>query len=291
MTHKINLRYIFIAVAIVLTIGVTTVFCTRIETKEEANRIMLPSIDNVPEEHWARLAEKKIFLGHMSVGYNIIDGIRDILNEYRQIRLNIVQARDPAEFDLPIFAHAQVGTNGDPVSKIKSFTSIMDAGVGNKVDMAFFKFCYVDIMRDSDPQKILDWYSTAIEDMEGRYPKTRFLHATTPIRSVPKGAKASLKQFVKRLIGKPGVLDDNRMRLFYNKLLNDAYGETVSVFDLALIESVRPNGLRCYAAKGAERVYVMAPEYTEDGGHLNRLGRKKVAEQLLIFLAEMANSL
>lgn len=291
MIHKINICYIFIAVSVVLTIGVTTMFCTRIKTKEDTNRIMLPSIDNVPQEYWVKLAEKKIFFGHKSVGYNIIDGIKDILSECEQIKLNIVEARDPAEFDLPIFAHSQVGSNTDPVSKIEGFTSIMDAGVGNKVDIAFFKLCYIDIMRDSDPQKILDRYSAAIEDLEGRYPRTRFLHVSTPIRSVPKGAKGNLKQFVKLLIGKPGVLDDNVTRLRYNKSLNDAYYETGSVFDLALIESVRPDGLRCYAAKGAERVYVMAPEYTEDGGHLNHLGRKKVAEQLLIILAEMANSL
>lgn len=289
--HKINMHYIFMAVAIVSTIGVTTMFCTRIRTKEDVNRIMLPSIDNVPHEYWAKLAEKKIFFGHKSVGYNIIDGIEDILNEYKQIKLNIVETGDPAEFDLPIFAHSQVGRNKDPASKIESFTNIMDAGVGNKVDIAFFKFCYVDVMRDSDPRKILDRYSAAIEDMEGRYPRTRFLHVTAPICSVPKGAKKNLKQSVKLLIGKPGVLDDNMMRLRYNKLLNDAYCATGSVFDLALVESVRPSGLRCYAAKGAEKVYVMAPEYTEDGGHLNRLGRKKVAEQLLIILAEMANSL
>ena len=291
MTYKINIRCVFIAVAVVLTIGVTTMFCTRIKTKEDTNRIMLPSIDDVPQEYWVKLAEKKIFFGHKSVGYNIIDGIEDILNECKHIKLNIVEARDPAEFDVPIFAHSQVGRNRDPVSKIESFTNIMDAGVGNKVDIAFFKLCYADVMQDSDPQKILDRYSAAIEDMEGRYPRTRFLHVSTPIRSVPKGVKRNLKQFIKLLIGKPGVLDDNTMRLRYNKLLEDTYCATGSVFDLALIESVRPGGLRCYAAKGAERVYVMAPEYTEDGGHLNRLGRKKAAEQLLIILAEMANSL
>ena len=265
--------------------------CTRMKTKEDTNRIMLKSIDDVPHEYWVKLAEKRIFFGHKSVGYNIIDGIEDILNECKQIKLNIVETCDPAEFDLPIFAHSQVGSNTDPVSKIESFTNIMDVGVGNKVDIAFFKFCYVDVTRDSDPQKILDRYRAAIEDMEDRYPQTRFLHVSAPIRSVPKGAKRTLKQSVKLLIGKPGVLDDNMMRLRYNKLLNDAYFETGSVFDLALIESLRPGGLRCYADKGTERVYVMAPEYTEDGGHLNRLGRKKVAEQLLIILAETANSL
>ena len=291
MIHKISIHYILMAVAVVLTIGVTTMLCTRMKTKEDTNRIMLKSIDDVPQEYWVKLAEKRIFFGHKSVGYNIIDGIEDILNECKQIKLNIVETCDPAEFDLPIFAHSQVGSNTDPVSKIESFTNIMDVGVGNKVDIAFFKFCYVDVTRDSDPQKILDRYRAAIEDMEDRHPQTRFLHVSAPIRSVPKGAKRNLKQFVKLLIGKPGVLDDNMMRLRYNKLLNDAYFETGSVFDLALIESLRPGGLRCYADKGTERVYVMAPEYTEDGGHLNDVGRKKVAEQLLIILAEMANSL
>ena len=35
----------------------------------------------------------------------------------------------------------------------------------------------------------------------------------------------------------------------------------------------------------------MVPEYTEDGGHFNDQGKKKVAEQLLIILAEVANKL
>jgi lysophospholipase L1-like esterase len=33
----------------------------------------------------------------------------------------------------------------------------------------------------------------------------------------------------------------------------------------------------------------MVPEYTDDGGHLNEKGRKRVAEQMLIILAEVAN--
>ncbi len=78
------------------------------------------------------------------------------------------------------------------------------------------------------------------------------------------------------------------IRQHYNELLNSAYSKTGPFFDLALIESVNTSGFACYALKGAEKVSVMAPEYTEDGGHLNSQGRKKVAEQLLIILAEMA---
>jgi hypothetical protein len=164
----------------------------------------------------------------------------------------------------------------------------MDSGVGNNVDIAFFKFCYVDIMRDSDPQKIFNGYSAAIEELKQRYPNTKFLHVTVPIRSTPKGAKKFLKQTVKLLIGKPGFFEDNVVRHSYNDLLNNTYSKTGPFFDLARIESVNPVGLGCYAIKGAGKVPVMAPEYTEDGGHLNRLGRKKVAEQLLIILAEIA---
>jgi len=132
----------------------------------------------------------------------------------------------------------------------------MDTGAGGKVDIAFFKFCYVDIMRDSDPQEIFDSYRTVLEELKKRYPDTKFLHITVPIRSVPKGLKKNLKQSVKLLIGMPGDLEDNMMRERYNKFLRDAYSKTEPFFDLALIESVNPAGFRCYTAKGTKKVNV-----------------------------------
>ena len=286
---KIKRRYLFIYVIALSIIGVLTMFVTKIKTRTDTNKITLPSIDDVPGESWAKLAARKIFFGHQSVGYNIIDGIADVLNERDYIKLDVVEGCEPTTFDLPVLAHSQVGKNTDPVSKIRSFKNIMDAGAGGKVDMAFFKFCYVDIMRDSDPQEIFDGYRMALEELKNRYPDTKFLHITVPVRSVPIGARKSFKQSVKLLIGMPGVLDDNMMRQRYNKLLRDAYSKTEPFFDLALIESVNPDGLRCYAARGTEKVNVMASEYTDDGGHLNIQGRRKVAEQLLIILAEMAS--
>ena len=285
---KVRSLQIFIAIAALLAVGVLTMVTTRIKTRIDSNKITLPSIDDIPRDYWAKLAEKKIFFGHQSVGYNIIDGITDIINERNDIKLNVIEAREPATFDRPVFAHSQVGMNTEPFSKIKRFVDIMDAGAGSKVDIAFFKFCYVDIMRDSNPQKIFDGYSAALEGLKDRYPNTKFLHVTVPIRSVPKGARKKLKQTVKLLIGRPGFLEDNMMRRRYNDLLNDAYSKTGPFFDIALIESVNASGFSCHAVKGAEEVYVMAPEYTEDGGHLNSRGRKKMAEQLLIILAGIA---
>jgi len=271
-----------------LAVGTLTMITARIKTMTGTNKEAFHSIDDVPKEYWSKLAEKKVFFGHQSVGYNIIDGIKDIVNERDYIELNIVETREPAAFDGPVFAHSQVGMNTKPLSKIKHFKEIMDSGVGSKVDIAFFKFCYVDIMRDSDPREIFDGYRDAIKGLQSRYPETQFLHVTVPIRSVPKGIKRNLKQSVKLLIGKPGFFEDNMMRRSYNELLKDAYSKTEALFDLALIESVNTGGFRCHAIKGAEKVQVMAPEYTEDGGHLNNLGRRKAAEQLLIILAEIA---
>jgi hypothetical protein len=285
---KLRVFYIFAAAAGLLAVAFLTMLLTRIKTTTDADKITFPSIDDVPKVYWAELADKKIFFGHQSVGYNFIDGIKDIINERDYIKLNVIETCEPAAFNQPVFAHAQVGMNTKPFSKIKSFEQIVDSGVGNKVDIAFFKFCYVDITRDSDPKKICDAYRAALKELKDRYPAAIFLHVTVPIRSVPKGLKRGLKQSVKSIIGKPGFLEDNSMRESYNELLRNAYSGKAALFDLARVESVNSGGCRCHVLKGARKVFVTAPEYTEDGGHLNSLGRKEAAEQLLITLAEIA---
>lgn len=264
-------------------------FPMSIKTRPDTQKVELPSIDDVPAEYWRALAGERIFFGHQSVGYNIIDGITDLANERARVKLNVVETCGPEAFERPVLAHARVGRNCDPASKIEGFRNVMEAGVGDKADIAFFKFCYVDVTRDSDPKRIFDIYGAAMEKLKRQYPRTRFIHVTVPLCSMPKGIKRSLKQSVKSLIGKPGIADDNVMRERYNNVLRDAYSGKEPVFDLALIESINPDGLKCYAVGRAEKVPVMAPEYTDDGGHLNSAGRKKVAEQLLIILAQTAN--
>jgi len=285
---KLRVLFIFIAAAGLLAVGTLTMAITGIKTRTDANKVTFPSIDDVPKEYWVKLADKKVFFAHQSVGYNIIDGITEIINERDDIKLKILETCEPAAFDQPVFAHSQVGMNTKPFSKIQRFREIMDSGVGGSVDIAFFKFCYVDIMRDSDPRGIFDGYRAAMEELKGRYPKIKFLHVTVPMRSVPKGIKGNLKQSVKSLLGEPGFFEDNMMRQSYNELLRNFYSTKEPFFDLALIESVNRDAFRCYVSKGSERVCVMAPEHTEDGGHLNSLGARKVAEQLLIILAEIA---
>lgn len=258
-------------------------------TRTEREKLTLPSIDDVPVHSWTKLAEKKIFFGHQSVGYNIVDGILDVMSEYDHVNLRIAETREPAEFRQPIFAHSRVGRNTDPLSKIENFKDVMDCGIGENVDIAFFKFCYVDLASDSDLLRIFTSYSSMLEELKSRYSEVEFLHVTVPIVSLPRGARASLKHSLKLISGKPSILQENVMRARYNKLLSDAYSKTEAVFDLAFLESVDSAGFRCYVGKDGQKVHVLAPEYTEDGGHLNRAGKRRIAEQLLIALARKAN--
>jgi hypothetical protein len=282
-------RNILAAAAAVSIIAAVSIFSVRIKTRREVNKTQLPSIDEVPKEYWAKLAEKKIFFGHKSVGSNIIDGIRDVMNERSYIKLRIVETTDPNDFDEPVFAHAAIGSNANPGSKIDAFREVMNSGIADKADIVFFKFCYVDINNNSDVSTIFNDYTQALAQMQDKYPTTRFLYVTVPVRSVPKGAKRIIKFFVKSLIGKATVVQDNIKRLQFNRLLCETNTADNSIFDLALAETVDPDGARCYVKKGDQKVFVMAPEYTEDGGHLNQKGRKKAAEQLLIVLARIAN--
>ena len=73
----------------------------------------------------------------------------------------------------------------------------------------------------------------------------------------------------------------------FNDLLREELGKEELLFDLALIEATFPDGTRNVHQKDGQSFHALVPEYTYDGGHLNEKGRRIVAEQLLIFLANL----
>jgi hypothetical protein len=157
--------------------------------------------------------------------------------------------------------------------------------VGEKTDFAFFKFCYVDISSRTDVKSVFFEYKKTMDILIDEFPKTKFLHVTAPLTARQGGAKA----LVKKLIGKPiGGYDDNMKRAQYNTFLRKAYDGKAPIFDLAKIESTSYNGKRSSFTRNGTIYYSVVPEYTNDGGHLNKKGRKVVAEQLLIFLANLS---
>ena len=286
---KFQIDCIAPSVAAFALIVVSVFYFAVLRTRDEEPDIHLTRIENVPRERWRTLAGMKVFFGHQSVGRNIIDGMVEVGAEHDFVDLNIRATSEPADFDGPLFAHSPVGETRKPSSKVNHFREIIDSGIGGKADIAFFKFCYVDMTRDSNPGKLFSEYRAVVDELVKRYPDTRFLHVTVPLRSPPEKRGGKGKSFFKSFLGRGEEwLDDNRQRQHFNELLVNAYGTRRNVFDLALIESTEPDGHRYSRKKGGRDVYFLAPDYTYDGGHLNEEGRKWVAEQLLIFLAGCA---
>jgi len=251
-----------------------------------------PSIKDVPASSWQKLSEKKIFFGHQSVGNNILDGIKGLMKDNPQIKLNIVQINTPTEFSGPVFAHAWIGQNTKPQSKIEAFTYFLDNGVGNNADIAFFKFCYVDVTARTDVQRLFSAYKNTMSRLKNKFPKIRFIHMTTPLTSKLTGLDAwtrKTKNLVKKIIGRPVFgYHDNIERNQFNEMLRREYADKEPLFDLAKIESTFPDGTRASFTKEGKTFYFLVPAYTHDGGHLNEKGRKIVAEQLLILLTNLA---
>ena len=247
-------------------------------------KVHFTSIKDIPESTWSKLSRKKIFFGHQSVGFNIIDGLKDLMKENPQIKLNIVETSNPSDFNHPLFAHVRVGKNMNPKSKIDAFADFMQKGIGNKADIAFFKFCYVDVMAGTDSQKVFDDYKKSMSNLTKKYPKTIFVHVTVPLKQKQTGPKA----WIKKIIGRPlSGVDDNIKRKQFNELLKKEYNGKEPVFDLAKVESTHPDGRTETFTKDGDIFYSLVPDYTYDGGHLNETGRKLAAEQLLVLLANL----
>jgi len=252
---------------------------------------MLPPLQSVPKAAWQKLAGKTIFFGHHSVGYNILDGVRDISAEDSGVQLEIVETSDPEQLQGGVFAHARVGKNQDPIGKIREFERVMDSGLAAKSDIAFFKFCYVDFYQWTDIEPIFDLYQETMRSLATKYPDTDFVYVTVPLKSKPRGFAASLKEIVKSVLGKPTTWQHNRRRNQFNDRIRSSFGASGHVYDLALVESTLPDGSRRVGRRGDDRVPELALEYTTDGGHLNEKGRRHAAEQLLILLASVADEL
>jgi len=253
---------------------------------DSTNKVSFPSIKDVPAEAWQNLNEKKIYFGHQSVGYNILDGVKDVMKENPPIKLQIVETNNPADFNAPVFAHSRVGKNTDPKSKCEDFSVFMDKGLGEKTDIAFLKLCYVDVTSNTVVEKVFAGYKETMSVLKSKYPKVTFVHITVPLTTLQTGPKA----WIKKIIGRPVAgVDDNIKRETFNQKLRNEFSGKEPVFDLAAIESTLPAGSRAIFEKDGKAYPRLVPEYTDDGGHLNALGRKVAAEQLLIFLAKLVN--
>ena len=262
----------------------STLLLSSCNSKVTATNMTVPKLSPVSMQHLQLVSRKKIFFGHQSVGYNIVEGVGDVLKQYPAIAMNVTESTEPGVFDAPVLAHTTLGRNSDPESKIMEFAERVRGGVGDRADIAMFKFCYVDIDRAADPSRVFATYKQTMAKLTAAYPKTRFVHVTVPLKATSSGWKT----YVKNVLGKPHpFVADNLRREEFNSMMRKEYAGQHPFFDLAAVESTRTDGSASFDKSDGQQVPSLANEYTYDSGHLNERGRKLVAEQLLVTLASL----
>ena len=209
------------------------------------------------------LATKAVYFGHQSVGSNIMTGVQALIAANPGAAPRVVGSSSPSAVAAGVFAHGSNGSNGNPAGKNDAFADTMQRGMGGVVDIAFFKYCYVDVTRSSDAAALFDDYRWHMAALRASYPRVRFVHVTVPLTT--------------------GSSLDNEVRERLNGLMRQTYSGVEPLFDLAVVESTAPDGTTVLVAG----VRALAPAYSSDGGHLNAAGQEAVARALLLYLASL----
>lgn len=241
-------------------------------------------IADVTDAEWAALASRRIYFGHQSVGRDIMLGVRRVLDRNPSIPLRIVQSDDPNRVQGPAFIEGHIGRNTEPQSKTAGFVSAMEngfaAGAGS---IAMYKYCYVDVNVRTDPELLFREYETAISELQRENPELTVVHLTLPLHA----ATGGVREQARTLLGRSTQTRLNMIRNRYNDLMRQRYGATEPIFDIALLESTRADGTQAFTRYGGRKVYMLAPEWTYDGGHLTDEAQDHMAERLLVFLAKL----
>jgi hypothetical protein len=248
-------------------------------------KVKLPSMNDIPKSTWQSLYQKKIYFGHQSVGDNIIDGIKIVMKSNNNIKLNIQKLNEVEESNIPVFAHSYIGANEDIDSKLNGFSQNIKNELKGNVDIAFLKLCFWDVRSKTDINWVFNNYKKTMDKLKAEFPNITFLYFTVPLMTHSNSVLSAFKRIIK-----PDNSDlDNIQRNELNRLIVLEYNGKEPLFDVARVESTRPDGSRAVFVSGGKEYYYLPVEYTNDGGHLNAYARKYVAEQLLITLARLAN--
>ena len=212
----------------------------------------------------------KVYFGHQSVGGNILDGLREI-EKHTGVSSNV--------------ADSLIGQNGDPVGKCEDFSRKLSA-LPALPDVALMKFCYIDFDRNTDPEKLFASYTATLDALQTKYPGVTFVPVTAPLTTISPAWKRTLKKLMGSVDAASAA---NARRAEFNGLITKHYSDR-PVFDVARVESTNPDGSRSQFDWNAQTAYSLVDAYSSDGGHLNELGRKVAAEELVHTLSVVARA-
>lgn len=242
---------------------------------------------DVSPEAWRSIEVRSVFFAHQSVGDNVLLGINEIARE-RGAKPNIFEVTAPGPLTGPGIHQMRIGRNGDPSGKIDRFAKLLDSCGSEDPDIAMLKLCFMDIDSRTDVSTLFEHYHSVLAGLGARHPKTTFVHITVPLQGPPAGLASSLRQLAKGLLRRGSITPTlNAKREEFNAMLRATYAGNEPLFDLARLESTRPDGEIAVQKLQGKPIPCLAGVYTDDGGHLNARGRRMTARELLAFLADL----
>ena len=219
----------------------------------------------------------RIYFGHQSVGANVVDGLRDLAGAGSGAPLTLVSFAGAALPAGGVFVESAIGQNGRPETKFDAFSRNIKQIMSSRLNVALMKLCYVDFNRDTDVAKLFAQYRNTLDHLQAVHPGIVFIHVTAPLTTRP----ASWKAIAKSALGRNDASDTNNLkRCEFNTLLARHYASAV-IFDLARVESTLPNGRRSTFEYRGATGYSLLSDYAADNGHLNELGRRVAARELI----------
>jgi hypothetical protein len=236
-------------------------------------------------EDLTAVAHTRVFFGHQSVGMNMLNAIPGIYTGHGISAPPIEQVRAEAAPNGGFIAHQFIGENTKPFLKIEDFNRTMRDGMGRRVDVALMKFCSLDITSSTDVDALFARYRDTMAALERDFPDVTFIHVTVPLATEP-NLLSRLKTLVKRLLGRsdPFGQADNLARERLNALIRREYGGH-HLFDLAAIESTKPDGTRVSGHYDNQEYFALYDGYASDRIHLDAAGSKVAATAFLEAIA------
>lgn len=203
----------------------------------------------------------RIFFAHRSVGADIVEkGLPAVYRDNGVAGLRVVAG---APLEDGSFGDQWLVQTDDPHAKLKDFDLwVRERGVGESAEIAYMKLGYIDIDAETDVESLFRSYRSLMESLEVDYPNVKFLHVTVSVTRWQSASNATIERF--------------------NALMRAEYGAAGRLFDLAAAVSRCSDGnYDRHLTDDGEVYFQICEEYTRDGGHLNELGAKVAATEML----------
>lgn len=224
-------------------------------------------------EQLEALAAARVFFAHQSVGQNVVDGL-SVLASRAGVTLRIEEGRGAAPFARPGFIHARAGRDGDPLGKLAAFAALLDEGPGNAAGIALLELSYADFNADTHVPALFAAFQLRHAELQARYPALKLVVVTAGLTTVGRGLQAMVRN---RMASGAFGERENVKRHEFNQLLRHTYPG--ALLDLAAVQAGR-----CTFDRDGKQWPCLREELTDDGAHLNKLGRKEVARALVTAL-------